>query len=305
MELIGAYTNGNYKVSIYSDGTKVRENALDFFEAQFPESMDIKLTNCCDMGCAMCHENSVPNGKHGDIMNAKFIETLHPYTELALGGGNVLEHPDLDAFLYKLKSLKMIPSMTVNQTHFMQNIDRMRKYIDEKLVYGIGVSVSTPTDEFIDALKEFPNAVVHVINGMTSMGAMEKLRGNHLKLLILGYKHVRRGEILYELDSSSIREKQLAFYNNLGRMLNEGWFDVVSFDNLAIKQLIPQRLVAKELWDEIYMGDDGIDGQMTSASMYIDVVEKKFAKNSCDMMRFNMTDNAEEMFQFLKRKEVP
>ena len=37
MSILGEYTNGNYRVRIYSDGTKVRENDLDFFEPEFPE----------------------------------------------------------------------------------------------------------------------------------------------------------------------------------------------------------------------------------------------------------------------------
>lgn len=57
MALIGRYRNGNYDVLIFEDGTKVRKNDLDFFEAESPESMDIKITNQCDMGCPMCHED--------------------------------------------------------------------------------------------------------------------------------------------------------------------------------------------------------------------------------------------------------
>ena len=64
MSILGEYTNGNYRVRIYSDGTKVRENDLDFFEPEFPESFDINITNQCDMGCAMCHEDSIPDGRH-------------------------------------------------------------------------------------------------------------------------------------------------------------------------------------------------------------------------------------------------
>lgn len=32
MSILGEYVNGNYHVRIYSDGTKIRENDLDFFE---------------------------------------------------------------------------------------------------------------------------------------------------------------------------------------------------------------------------------------------------------------------------------
>ena len=40
------------------------------------------------MGCPFCHEGSTTDGKFGDIMNEKFIDTLHPYQEVALGGGD-------------------------------------------------------------------------------------------------------------------------------------------------------------------------------------------------------------------------
>jgi uncharacterized protein (DUF779 family) len=58
LNLLGTYRNGNYNVSIYEDGTKIRfakelsEN--DNFEAEFPESFDFKITGFCDAGCPMC-----------------------------------------------------------------------------------------------------------------------------------------------------------------------------------------------------------------------------------------------------------
>lgn len=49
------YQNGNYTVTIDTKtGTKIRENNCNFFRADFPESMDIKICNKCDMGCPMC-----------------------------------------------------------------------------------------------------------------------------------------------------------------------------------------------------------------------------------------------------------
>lgn len=170
-----SYQNGNYTVYINTtNGTKIRKNDLDYFEPEWPESADIKITNKCSHMCSCCHENSTPDGKHADILNAKFIETLHPYMELAIGGGNPLEHPDLEAFLYKCKDLKLIPSMTVHQGDFMENLDLFRRYRDEKLLYGIGVSVSYVTDELIEALQEFPNAVCHIIAGIATETVVKK-----------------------------------------------------------------------------------------------------------------------------------
>ena len=130
MKLIGSYQNGNYTVSIFDDGTKIRENDLDFFEPNTVESMDIKITNKCDMGCPMCHEDSQKDGKHGDIWSPCFLDKLHPYTELAIGGGNPLEHPDLLPFLIKCKEHKFIPSMTVNQVHLCRILIISKSFVE-------------------------------------------------------------------------------------------------------------------------------------------------------------------------------
>lgn len=114
MELLGRYRNGNYITTILSDGTRIRETNDDEFIPDHAENMDIKITNCCSMSCPFCHEGSTKDGKHGDILNEKFIETLHPYQECAIGGGNILEHPDLIPFLKKLKEKKVIANITVN-----------------------------------------------------------------------------------------------------------------------------------------------------------------------------------------------
>ena len=50
-----SYQNGNYSVHINTmNGTKIRKNDLDYFEPEWPESADIKITNCCKHGCSMC-----------------------------------------------------------------------------------------------------------------------------------------------------------------------------------------------------------------------------------------------------------
>ena len=291
------YRNGNYNVHFNrNNGTKIRENDLDFFEPEFPESMDIKLTNCCYHNCSMCHENSKPDGKHGDILNAKFIDTLHPYTELALGGGNPLEHPDLESFLYKCKEKDLIPSMTVHQGDFIENIDLLRRYRDEKLLYGLGVSISYVTDELIELLQEFPNAVCHIIAGIATEAVINKLAHNNLKILILGYKVFRRGEDLYYKHSSNIDFLIQYMYDILPQMIEEKWFNTISFDNLAIEQLKPSRLMNETEYNEFFMGNDG------SHTCYIDLVNEEFAVSSTATERFPLMDNIVDMFK--KVREV-
>ena len=56
--LLGEYKNGNYTVRIYKDGTKIRFNDLDTLEPDTVESFDLKITNRCNQGCAMCLKTS-------------------------------------------------------------------------------------------------------------------------------------------------------------------------------------------------------------------------------------------------------
>lgn len=108
----------------------------------------------CDMCCPFCHENSLLDGKHGDILNVEFINNLNPYTELAIGGGNPLSHPDLILFLNKLKEKNIIANMTVNQKHFIEDQELLSSIIKDELIYGLGVSLVDVTNKFIDCFKK-------------------------------------------------------------------------------------------------------------------------------------------------------
>lgn len=307
MSILGSYQNGNYKVTLLSDGTKIRENDLDFFEPEFPESMDIKITNKCDMGCPFCHEDSRKNGEHGDILNLPFLDSIHPFTELAIGGGNPLEHPDLVAFLEELKSRSLIANVTVNQKHFLENEKLLSDLVSEGLIYGLGISYTggdfDDTQELVSMVKKYKNAVIHVINGIVSVQELAWLSYNNLKILILGYKEFRRGVRYHSNDTSGVDKKKMEVYQWLRYIVENQWFNAVSFDNLAISQLDVRRLMSDKEWSEFFMGDDGREGNLTSASMYIDAVSKKFARNSCCLKRYDITDNLTEMFQLLRAKE--
>ena len=60
--------------------------------------------------------------------------------------------------------------------------------------------------------------------------------------------------------------------------------------------------MTEEQWNKFYMGDDGQDGQQSSATFFVDMVKRQFAKNSCAPIeeRYPLMDTAEKMFKFLK-----
>lgn len=291
LKLLGVYKNGNYSVRILSDGTKIRETNDDEFIPSFAENCDVKITDKCDGGCPFCYEGCTPNGRHGDILNYKFLDTLHPYTELAING-NDMSHPDLIPFLKKMKEKNIIVNMTVNQMHFERYFELIDVLVSEHLIYGLGISLREPTDEFVNMVKKFPNAVIHVINGIVSVSDLTRLAGNNLKILILGYKNLRRGESYYEQNDEIVNALQEDLDKYLfPEIINNGWFKVVSFDNLAIKQLHVQKNLPEEQWEEFYMGDDG------NYTFYIDMVDGTFGKNSLATVRYPIMDSIDEMFQ--------
>lgn len=321
MKLLKCYENGNHIVKILDDGTKIKETGHaeavclpgmksgykkwvpsdeDHFTYDFPENADIKITDYCDAGCAYCHENSTIKGVHGDLRRIeKTLDSLHAGTEMAVGGGNALAHPDLIWFLEKLKSNGVLANITINQKHLRPYKDLICKLVAENLVHGIGVSLvdSSNNDDFdfIDTLGN--NVVIHVIAGVLDEKDFEVLKGR--KILILGYKNLRRG--------SSFLENDFVNINHRMDMLRDVWLTqlkneckVVSFDCLAIEQLDPKKNlnISQEAWDTLFQGADtdvkDKDGNITCATMYVDVTTMTVARMSTAALDKRYSFNGDE-----------
>lgn len=239
-----------------------------------------------------CHEKATVKGEHADLNNP-VIDTFLPYTEIAIGGGNPLSHPDLEHFLIHLKELKCIPSMTVNQVHFIEEFERLKEMRDKKLFYGLGVSVFNPDEDLAKKLLEFPNAVVHTIAGITTLPMLKKMKKLGIrKILMLGYKSFGRGEQYY---NDNIRKNIEELQQNLKEI--KTWFKILSFDNLAIKQLDVRNIMTDKEWEEFYMGDDG------SYTMYLDLVNKQYAQSSTSIERFDLLPTINDMFLDIREKK--
>lgn len=300
MKLLGKYQNGNYKVMLLEDGTKIRYNNLDNLTPGFAESMDVKLTDKCSVGCSFCYEKCTPSGKHSDIMSQSWIKTLHPWTEIAING-NDLDHPQLDEFLDHLKSCNVVCNMTLNQVQFVKNRSKVDKYLADKKVYGLGISMSENLNpELLDELSTYPNVVLHMINGLITQdmidGYEDKLR--KLKILVLGYKYVGRGVDYKDNHTSDVQKNMDWLRDNIIDLLKSRKFKLGSFDNLAITQLDLERQIKTKTdlpWDELYMGDDG------DYSFYIDAVSQRFAQNSTISKDKNypILDSVDKMFKYI------
>lgn len=292
--IVGSYKNGNYYVVIGEDGTKVRVTEASEFIPNRLESCDCKITGFCDMGCEFCFEKSTKQGEHADLDDA-VIDTFPPYTEVAIGGGNPLSHPQLETFLKKLKDKKCFANITVNQVHFLRFEKMITQLVNKKLIYGLGISISNMTEDLATEILKFPNAVCHVIAGIVTLDELRKMSNLGIKkVLFLGYKQFGRGKDYY---SEEVKRNIVVLKENMRTVMQ--MFSIVSFDNRAINQLGIYDLLSKEEWENFYMGDDG------SFTMYIDLVEKKYAQSSTSTERFDLKDNINDMFlDIRKRKEL-
>lgn len=291
-KIISKYKNGNYNVVIFDDGTKIRFNDKDCLIPEFTESLDMKISNYCPYNCPMCHEKSSDTGEYGKILNHPFIKTLHSGTELALGGGAVTYHPHLIPFLKQLKQQGVLPSITINQREWDET--KINHLINEELIYGLGVSFVNNDDEVWDKVLKIPNAVVHLIAGYHSPDVFEYFANKGAKILILGYKNWGRGEEYYKNYSNLIAVRIRELKEMLPTLFTK--CKVVSFDNLAIKQLDIREVIGEEKWKEFYMGDDG------QYTMYVDLVKNECAKSSTSPDR-RPIDEFNSLWQELKAKE--
>ena len=300
MKELGNYKNGNYTVTIYDDGTKVRETNDDKFIPNFAECIDVNLSYKCNVGCKFCYLNCNPRGREADLKSEntlKFLDSLKPYTEIALNLNNY-EMKGLKYFLTEAKKRNIIANVTVNIK--IIDLDYLLDLKKDNLIHGIGVSISDFNNldkELILRLSKIDDIVFHLVAGIVTANDMLKLSEiADLKVLILGYKNIGKGETLLKNNFNIINNINL-IKNNINGLKN--FFKVMSFDNLAVKQLnLKERF--KDIFDDYYMGDDG---QFT---YYVDLVYNTFSKSSLDKNTiFKMQDfdyDSTKMFQFIRER---
>jgi len=150
-----------------------------------------------------------------------------------------------------------------------------------------------PNETFLKKVKQFPNAIIHVINGIVTEEQIKAMYDQDIKMLILGYKMVGRGIDWYAEEGYKILDKQIWLKKNLPEISNH--FAIISFDNLAVEQLEVKNLVNEKTYNERFLGEDG------SISFYINLVDGYFAKNSLSDIHYPIGDKTvDECFKIIR-----
>ena len=171
----------SHSIDILPDGTRidVGDGMYDF-----PLSIDLKITNFCKTGCPWCHESSDVNGRHSSVDQVlSKLSGLPKNTEIALGGGNPLEHPDLEKLIDGLIGMGYIVNMTVRDT----DVPRMNL---PRGITGLGISI-TPgisPSSYLGKISSLDNIVFHLILGINSIKDYREAQKYSPRVLWLGFK---------------------------------------------------------------------------------------------------------------------
>lgn len=292
-----SYKNGDTKVIIKNDGTKIRwgENP------ELPESIDLKITDFCSVGCPFCHESSTQKGIHGDkTFIYSLIGQMIRGSELAIGGGNPLDHPELEKILIYAKAKGVYANLTVNSESINGELDY---FLRRNLISGLGISIPSRLYKLPNSLYElycahYDKIVFHLIAGIHDGYSIEDLfyRFKNAKVLILGFKSYGFGK---KVASNKEKKRVLKFTRRqIVESLPQYKGRNISFDNLAVKQLMVKKLFPEE-YERSFMGEDG------QYTMYVDAVTQTFARSSTSDRISCKDKSLREMFRDVNPNREP
>lgn len=158
--------------------------------APWPELADISISNHCTKGCEFCYKGSTENNsfmlldEYDYVLSSLNSKRWGNVFQVALGGGEPLEHPSFIEIIEKTNKKGIIANFTTNGIH----LDKTTvKYIKDK-VGAAAISVAAINELKLDKIKllteEGIKANIHFILDNTSIyEAIDILKGNYNDLL--------------------------------------------------------------------------------------------------------------------------
>ena len=255
--MVKSYKNGSYWVHINTEtGTRVMLGDTRYPE--FPDSIDLKITDCCRYGCPFCYENSGPLGRHASLADiTRYFDRNFPIVpiEIAVGGGSVTENPEFTDIVKYLTGRGHIVNVT------MSIPEALKTDMTELGISGLGISLGDAS-WWTDDLVQVPGpkqVVYHAIAGITPVDVILDLLKLDQRVLILGYKNLGRAKTTKVPEMSDLEIAVKSW-------LHEGDTGTLAFDCLGTEQLGISGAVLRDDWNVLWQGSD------FTHTMFIDAV---------------------------------
>jgi organic radical activating enzyme len=198
----------------------------DSYRPEFPELVDLKINDYCDIGCKFCYQDSTEQG--GTAPTHRILTWMQTcqeqgVLEVAIGGGEPTLHPEFGVILEEASKRFLNVAFTTKDTRWLSNEKLVQTICGLEQVRSIGWSVNSASEmtrvkeAFRNAFGEMktekdyqdkeytrwhatsgaPKLVFHLIPDATppkSAVAVLKAMERDDTVLMLGLKQVGRGE---------------------------------------------------------------------------------------------------------------
>ena len=270
--------------------------------SSLPELCDISITSFCTKGCAYCYQESSEQGSHADLAHIlEVIDVLaeHHVFEVAIGGGDPVEHPEFEEIILYCQMRGVVPNFSTRSLKWMTEPEAQEIV---KNIGGFAFSVATgaQASAFVRVYKhrEIKKGTFQYVLGSSPLEEFEailRIAGEaKIPVTILGYKRVGRGvtfdpypyndwvKVLMKV-WDFIQARDVLYFKDRDELRNfEGYEDrmyvrvgdgdnVLVFDsNSTYKERpgnlhgtrpkdIGPNLPGRWLWSGSYLGDDRVD----------------------------------------------
>jgi radical SAM protein with 4Fe4S-binding SPASM domain len=201
----------------------------DPYRAPLPELVDISISNHCTKECSFCYRDSMPNDSFMSREDYEFaIKSLNNKKwgnvfQVALGGGEPLEHPEFLEILRISRKHNVVPNFTTNAEHINEKIAREIKPLVGVAAISFPDIRKIPESKAKIFIKEGIKTNIHFILDKKSIKqGIEILEGSHnekLKgfnaLIFLTFKPMGRGDESLNLElNEDLKEFCMLIGNN-------------------------------------------------------------------------------------------